>query len=136
SSYPIAWESVDGSHTVSITDSYLDTRNIRMTRFFGFRAPAGTLTTNHINIERCHFYARSNGGRYPLSIAGVDDSADPNSTMTVTVNNCLFDLTDGEDNLETVAINSQDDTSTRRSDIRMNHCTVVFNGTNKCGLRL
>ncbi len=135
-SYPIAWESVDGTHTVNVTDTYLDTRNIRMTRFFGFRAPAGTLTTNDINFERCHFYATSDQGRYPLSIAGVDDAHDPNSTMTVSLRNCLFDLTDGEDNLETVAVNSQDDTATRRSEIVMEHCTVVFNGVNKCGIRL
>lgn len=135
SSYPIEWRTVAGDHFFRMENCYVDTKSIRMPRFFAFNVAAGQLTKNRVEFERCTFVDLPTG-RYPISIAGVPDAADPASTMTVLVRNCLFDLRNGDDNVETVAINSQDDIATRRSQIDVDHTTIVFGGTNQCGFRL
>lgn len=138
SSYVVAWQTTYGAHNATIQDSHFDTRNNRALRFFAIATPAGQLVQDNILIQRCTFH-NSPTARYPLSFAGFPHTeanpSDPSSTFTATVKNCLFDLRLGDDNAETVAINSQDENSGRLSHITMDHCTVLFGGTLQCGIR-
>lgn len=139
SSWTIAYEPKQGNHQITLADCYIDTKSNRGVRVFGFRAAAGTLTKTNVDIDRCTFVCLPTG-RYPISLAGYASggasAADPNSTFTVNIRNSLFDLRNGDDDLETVAINSQDETADRKSEVTMTHSTVVFQGNNQCGVRM
>jgi hypothetical protein len=135
SSYPIEWRTNRGNHEFTMSDSHFTFYNNRGVRLLAFNTINGDLGKNHVVFDRCDF-TNLPTGRYPISVGGMEDVADPESTFTLAVRNCLFDLKDGDDNLETVAINSQDDTATRRSETTVDQTTIVFGGTQQCGFRL
>lgn len=140
SSYPIEWRVKQGNHTFNMSDSDLDIINNRQVRLLTFNTGAGELTNTHATIDRCYFVSTeipgADPGRSTLKIGGVPDAADPASTMTLAVTNSVFDLTKGLDNRETVALDTQDDTDSRRFAATFDHCTISFGGTGQCGFRL
>lgn len=133
SSYPIEWRTNRGDHTFEIRDSFVSVTNSRAIRMYNFNTTNGELATNNIAIERCEFISAPTGVA-TLILSGVQDSADPNSTTTMAVTNCTFDLRQAQDSVNTVALDVIED-STRRSEVTFEHCTIAVGGENQCGVR-
>lgn len=132
-SYPIEWRTNRGNHQLEMRDTFYSVRNNRASRLYTFNTVGGELATNHILFERCEFVSAPTG-RTPILLSGVDDTADPASTTTLTVRNSTFDLRQGEDLVDTVAVDVLE-SAARRSQIDFDHNTVVLTGANQCGIR-
>lgn len=140
SSWPIEWRFAAGDHTFNMEDSRFLITNNRQVRMLGFNTPSNALARANVNIERCYFDT-TDTGRSPLRAGGIPLTADPNSEFNLRVSNCVFDLIEAFDHVETVAFDSQDDDTSanipeRKFQADFDHCTIVFNGENKCGFRL
>jgi len=139
SSYIIMAEPETGTHNVDITDCCIEipgtATQTRGIRFLMSQAAAGSLITGNLNFERNYFHSTSTG-RGAINVRGINSNTyDAASTLTTTIRNCVFDLTNGADTTDNVAYSSDTGSDNNNNDVKMDHCTIVLNGTNKSGVR-